>query len=96
MNNVFISVWTEVNGVKELRYAVPCEEADAHDVLRDFLIACGVERPDHAIIAGGPVPDASGTYNVHWRVADPTPSGSLTLEEIEQIKKHSDDDEGCP
>lgn len=66
---VFIRVWTVAgNGQRTLVHACPAEEEDARDVLRDALMHAGVSDVEDAINAGSPDHDASGTYEVYWRV----------------------------
>lgn len=46
------------------------EESLAHDELRDLLHAAGVERPERAILEGGPVYDGPIINEISWRITE--------------------------
>lgn len=45
-------------------------EEDAHDELRDLLHAAGVERPERAILEGGPVWDTPTINQIYWKIEE--------------------------
>jgi hypothetical protein len=47
---------------------VTVDESIAHDELRDLLHAAGVERPELAILEGGPVYDGPVINQISWHI----------------------------